>query len=71
MRAAMAIPFMCHELGCLPVAKLCGLPFVKMICSMNQPQLLPDLLDQVEWISVAMKAQRDKTGNVNVSECRW
>ena len=30
----------------------------------DQPQLLPDLLDQVEWMAVAMKAQRDKTGNV-------
>lgn len=30
----------------------------------DQPQLLPDLLDQVEWMAVVMKAQRDKTGNV-------
>lgn len=28
MRGAMAIQIMCHELGCLPVSKLCGLPGV-------------------------------------------
>lgn len=71
MRAAMAIQIMCHELGCLPVSKLCGLPFVNDLLNEDgtpkgedQRMLtqLPDLLDQVEWMAAAMKARRDKTG---------
>lgn len=71
MRAAMAIQVMCHELGCLPVSKLCGLPSVSdLLESDGAPKdpdhrmlkQLPDLLTQMEWMAVAMKNQREKTG---------
>mgnify|MGYP001799477766 CR=1 FL=1 len=73
MRGAMAIQLMNHELGCLPVSKLCGLPFVSdtlnedgtpkadsaHVRMLNQ---LPGMLTQVEWMAIAMKRQRDLTG---------
>jgi len=71
MRAAMSIQVMCHELGCLPVSKLVGIPDVSGLFNedgtpkdpdarmLNQ---LPGLLDQLEWMAVAMKSQREKTG---------
>eukprot|EP00980_Cylindrotheca_fusiformis_P012954 scaffold3236_cov66-Cylindrotheca_fusiformis.AAC.20 len=71
MRAAMSIQVMCHELGCLPVSKLVGIPTVADILEldgtpkdMNNRLLkqLPELLDQVEWMAIAMKNQRDLTG---------
>lgn len=71
MRAAMAIQIMCHELGCLPVSKLCGLPSVSDLLEADGTpkdegarmlKQLPDLLSQLEWMAVAMKNQRDKTG---------
>jgi len=46
-------------LNCVVYHSLNGTPKCE-----DQPQLLPDLLDQDEWMAVAMKAQRDKTGNV-------
>jgi hypothetical protein len=58
---------LCHELGCLPVSKLCGLPGpADLLESSGAPkdpehrmlQQLPELLDQLEWMAVAMKSQR-------------
>jgi len=71
MRAAMSINTMCHELGCLPVSALCGLPTVTELLkedgTPNDPDArmlkqLPQMLDQLEWMAVAMKRQRDETG---------
>jgi NAD(P)H-dependent FMN reductase len=71
VRAAMSICNMCHELGCLPVSKLCGLAAVdKLLDSNGTPMAgsesmlkqFPDMLDQLEWMAVAMKRQRDETG---------
>jgi chromate reductase len=72
MRAAMAIQIMCHELGCLPVSKLCGIPNVSDILELDgtpkDPEnrmlnQLPELLTQLEWMAVAMANQREKTGS--------
>jgi chromate reductase len=71
MRAAMAIQIMCHELGCLPVSKLCGIPTVSDLLEVDGTpknaddrmlKQLPDLLEQLEWMAVAMATQREKTG---------
>jgi NAD(P)H-dependent FMN reductase len=71
MRAAMDICSMCHELGCLPVSKLTGIPTVSSILDVNgipidpnhrMLQQLPDMLAQLEWMAVAMKNQRDSIG---------
>ncbi|KAL7481040.1 hypothetical protein ACHAW6_006716 [Cyclotella cf. meneghiniana] len=71
MRAAMAIQIMCHELGCLPVSKLCGIPNVGDLFEPDgKPKdeenrllkQLPELLTQLEWMAVAMANQREKTG---------
>jgi chromate reductase len=71
MRAAMAIQVMCHELGCLPVSKLCGIPTAADIINEDGTpkdpdnrmlKQLPGMLDQLEWMAVAMKRQRDETG---------
>jgi hypothetical protein len=68
----MGIQVMCHELGCLPVSKLVGIPAVSdMLEADGTPKdpadrmlkQLPALLDQVEWMAVAMKNQREKTGS--------
>lgn len=70
-RAAMAIQVMCHELGCLPVSKLCGMPSVGDIfeadgtpkdASHRMLKQLPELLTQLEWMAVAMANQRKATG---------
>ena len=70
-RAMIAIQAMCHELGCLPVSKVCGIPSVTDLFEVdgtpkdpNHRMLkqLPDLLDQLEWMAMAMKTQREKTG---------
>lgn len=62
---------MCHELGCLPVSKLCGIPNVSDLLEENGTpkdpdhrmlKQLPELLEQLEWMAVAMKNQREKTG---------
>jgi len=71
MRAAMSICNMCHELGCLPVSKLCGLPMAGSLFNEDGSPVdaanrmlkqLPGVLDQLEWMAVAMKTQREKTG---------
>ena len=58
---------MCHELGCLPVSKLCGIGLVSDVLeSDGKPKdaeartlkQLPELLTQLEWLAVAMKSQR-------------
>ena len=70
-RAAMAIQLLCHELGCLPVSKLCGIPTVSDLFeadgtpkdpSHRMLKQLPELLTQLEWMAVAMANQRKKTG---------
>ena len=70
-RAAMGIQILCHELGCLPVSKLCGIPSVSDIFEEdgtpkdeNHRMLkqLPELLTQLEWMAVAMAKQRKATG---------
>jgi hypothetical protein len=64
---------MCHELGCLPVSKLCGIPTVAdLLTEEGVPKdpesrmlkQLPAMLTQLEWMAVAMKRQRDETGPV-------
>jgi chromate reductase, NAD(P)H dehydrogenase (quinone) len=71
MRAAMAICTMCHELGCLPVSALVGLPMASSILNSDGSPIdpsdrmlkqLPGMLKQLEWMAVAMKNQRDITG---------
>jgi chromate reductase len=71
MRAAMCIQVMNHELGCLPVSKLVGLPDVASLIKEDGTPVeptarmlkqLPEMLDQLEWMAVAMKRQRDETG---------
>lgn len=71
MRAAMSIQVMNHELGCLPVSKLVGLPNVGNLLNIDGTPVdpdarmlkqLPEMLDQLEWMAVAMKRQRDETG---------
>ena len=73
MRAAMSIQIMCHELGCLPVSKLCGIPTATdLLTEEGVPKdpesrmlkQLPAMLSQLEWMAVAMKRQRDETGPV-------
>jgi len=58
---------MCHELGCLPVSKLCGLGTVSDVLEVDGTpkdketrmlKQLPELLTQLEWMAVAMKNQR-------------
>lgn len=71
MRAAMSIVTMCHELGCLPVSTLCGLCAAHELLNKDGSPVdpenrmlkqLPQLLDQLEWMAVAMKNQRDAIG---------
>lgn len=70
-RAAMSILTMAHELGCLPVSKMTGLSLVMEILdetgTPRDPKhrmlkQLPEMLNQLEWMAVAMKNQRDLTG---------
>lgn len=67
----MSICNMCHELGCLPVSALCGLPMVNdLLAEDGSPKdpaarmlkQFPKMLDQLEWMAIAMKRQRDETG---------
>ena len=71
MRGAMSICTMCHELGCLPVSKLCGIGGVADLLEIDGTpkegsermlKQLPGMLDQLDWLSVAMKRQRDEVG---------
>jgi chromate reductase len=72
MRAAIPICTMCHELGCLPVSKLCGIPLVTELLKEDGSPIdpdhrmlkqLPEMLTQLEWMAVAMKKQRLLTGS--------
>ena len=71
IRAAMAIQVMLHELGCLPVSKLCGVGNVSEVLNEDGKPIdpnnrllkqLPELLTQLEWMAVAMANQRKLTG---------
>merc|ERR1740121_3333907 len=69
-RGAMAILPVLHELGALPVSKMCHLAAPAELLTeegnasgehrmLNQ---VPQMLDQLEWFACAMKAQRDTLG---------
>ena len=69
MRAAMALRPVLSELGCLPVSKLTGLGGVGDILDADgkpkDPEhrmlkQLPSMLAQLEWLGLAMQAQREK-----------
>lgn len=71
MRAAMPICSMLHELGCLPVSKICGIPTASELLNEDGSPVeppnrmlkqLPAMLTQLEWMAVAMKKQRELTG---------
>ncbi|KAK1739377.1 NAD(P)H-dependent oxidoreductase [Skeletonema marinoi] len=71
IRAAMAIQVMLHELGCLPVSKLCGVGNVSEVLNEDGKPIdpnnrllkqLPELLTQLEWMAVAMANQRKLSG---------
>ena len=68
MRAAMALQPLLHELGCLPVSKLCGFPTVADIFNEDgtpkDPEnrmlkQLPAMLGQLEWAAIAFGNMRD------------
>jgi len=70
-RCAMAIQPVLHELGCLPVSKMVHLPAPQELLKEDGEAVdadarmlkqLPGMLDQLEWMAVAMKTQRDATG---------
>lgn len=70
-RGAICIVAMTHELGCLPVSKMTGLPLVSSLLnedgtpvdpSHRMLKQLPEMLTQLEWMAVAMKNQRESTG---------
>lgn len=70
-RAALSIVSMAHELGCLPVSKMVGLPapaeLLREDGAPHDPEhrmlkQLPEMLAQLEWMAVAMKNQRDAVG---------
>ena len=71
MRGAMSIQVMLHELGCIPVSKIVGMPFVNDLLNQDgtptNPEdrmlhQMPGMLDQLEWMAVAMKRQREESG---------
>eukprot|EP00290_Baffinella_frigidus_P009415 CAMPEP_0180136856 /NCGR_PEP_ID=MMETSP0986-20121125/11803_1 /TAXON_ID=697907 /ORGANISM="non described non described, Strain CCMP2293" /LENGTH=226 /DNA_ID=CAMNT_0022078081 /DNA_START=19 /DNA_END=699 /DNA_ORIENTATION=+ len=71
MRAAVALRPFLSELGCLPVSKLTGYPnasemfnedgTAKDPANRMLKQLAP-MIGELEWMAMAMKAQREKTG---------
>mmetsp|Transcript_38950 Transcript_38950/g.91573 ORF Transcript_38950/g.91573 Transcript_38950/m.91573 type:complete len:227 (-) Transcript_38950:103-783(-) len=70
-RCAMSIQPVLHELGCLPVSKMVHLPAPQELLKEDGAAVddthrmlkqLPGMLDQLEWMAVAMKTQRDATG---------
>jgi len=70
-RASIAIQPVLHELGCLPVSKMVGLPGAADILneagepidpSHRMLKQLPGCLNQLEWMAVAMKVQRESSG---------
>ena len=68
LSSLLPLKIMCHELGCLPVSKLCGLPSPSDLLEADGTpkdanhrllvEQLPELLTQLEWMAVAMKNQR-------------
>lgn len=69
-RAAMALRPFLSELGCLPVSKLCCIPSAHTVFkadgSPENPEektlnQLPEMLNQLEWMAIAMKNQRQRT----------
>lgn len=71
-RASLSIIAMAHELGCLPVSKMAALPAVSELLTVDgipfdpshrMLKQLPEMLNQLEWLAVAMKNQRDLTGS--------
>jgi NAD(P)H-dependent FMN reductase len=72
-RGAMSICVMAHELGCLPVNRMVGIPVVHEVFNVDGTPVdpnnrllgqLPSMLDQLEWMAIAMKKQRDEFGIV-------
>lgn len=72
-RGAMSICVMLHELGCLPVNRMVGFPVSHEVFNVDGTPTdpdnrllgqLPSMLDQLEWMAVAMKKQRDEFGVV-------
>ncbi|GKY98835.1 hypothetical protein MPSEU_000839500 [Mayamaea pseudoterrestris] len=70
-RAALSIVSMTHELGCLPVSKMVGYPMAAELFhedgspkdpSHRMLKQLPDMLNQLEWMAIAMKDQRERVG---------
>ena len=70
-RCAMALRPFLSELGCLPVSKVCGIPSVsELIAPDGTPvdpdarmlKQLPQMLEQLEWFTLATKHQRSVTG---------
>lgn len=70
-RAALSIVSMTHELGCLPVSKMVGYPMPSVMFdddgtpkdpSNRMLKQLPDMLNQLEWMAIAMKDQRARIG---------
>ena len=70
-RASIAVQPVLHELGCLPVSKMVALPTPQeMLKEDGEPidashrmlKQLPDMLKQLEWMSIAMKSQRESCG---------
>ena len=70
-RASIAIQPVLHELGCLPVSKMAHFPEAAKLfeedgtpkdadCRLHSQ--LPAVLNQLEWMALAMKSQRDATG---------
>jgi chromate reductase len=71
MRAAMALRPFLSELGCLPVSKLTGIPTAQELFDETGKPIdaahkmlaqLPDMLNQLEWMAVAMSNQRTSAG---------
>jgi NAD(P)H-dependent FMN reductase len=70
-RASMAIQPVLHELGCLPVSKMVAFASASELFKADGTPVdpkhrmlgqLPGMLSQLEWMGVAMKAQREATG---------
>jgi NAD(P)H-dependent FMN reductase len=71
IRAARSIQLLAHELGCLPVSKSCAFPLgTELLNEDGTPvdpshrmlKQLPTMLNQLDWMAVAMKRQRELTG---------
>mmetsp|Transcript_129710 Transcript_129710/g.361265 ORF Transcript_129710/g.361265 Transcript_129710/m.361265 type:complete len:248 (+) Transcript_129710:35-778(+) len=71
MRAAMAARPFLSELGCIPVSKLTGYPTVTDLFDESgtpkDPEhrmlkQLPAMLEELEWMALAMKSMRDSAG---------